>query len=313
MTVTRRRALAAVTGLCAASAWPASARADVPIRIGTVTTDPGMQPLYAKDRGLFKDAGLEAEVSILNNASVIVAAIASGSLDVGQASVSPAALAREHGIRIRFVAPGGIYTAPPGNTILMVPNASPIKSAADLNGKTIAVGILRDLTQYEVSAWMDKSGGDSKSVHFIEARISEMPAILDEGRAAAAVLIEPFITTAKSEARVLANMSESMGGPYMVSGWIATDDWIRSSPDALARFRSVLQRAAVWANAHPKDSAQTLVRWSKISPQVAAQMHRVHYAETATIDPAMVQRPIDLLVRYGALSPLNASELIASP
>jgi NitT/TauT family transport system substrate-binding protein len=271
-----------------------------------------MQPFYARDLGFFKDAGFDANVAILNNASNIVVAISAGSLDVGQASVSPVALAHQHGISIRFIAASGIYTGPIGNTILMVSKKSTITSGADLSGKTIAIGILKDLTQFEASTWIDETGGDSKTVRFIEVRISEMPAVLEEGRVDAAVLIEPFVTTAKTTAKVLANLSDTMGGPYIISGWVSSDDWIRRNPEVVKRYAAVMKRAGIWANAHPKESADILVRYSKIRPDVAAAMHRMHYAEGSTIDPVTVQRPIDLLVRYGALTPFSAKDIIAA-
>ena len=312
MKTTRRGAIVSVAGLLGFARAQAQADDLTPIRIGTVSTDPGMQPFYARDLGFFKDAGLDASVTILNNASNIVAAISAGSLDVGQASVSPVALAHQHGIPMRFIAATGIYTGPVGNTILMVSKKSAIKSGADLTGKTIAIGILKDLTQFEASTWIDQTGGDSKTVRFIEARISEMPAVLDEGRVDAAVLIEPFVTTAMATARVLANLSETMGGPYLISGWVGSDDWVRRNPDLVKRFVAVMKRSGIWANTHPKESADILVRYAKIKPDLVAAMHRMHYAEGSTIDPMTVQRPIDLLVRYGALAPFSAKDIIAA-
>jgi NitT/TauT family transport system substrate-binding protein len=314
MKLTRRQAIGSAASDLALSASNGRAEADalVPIRVGTVSTDPGMQPFYAQDLGFFKDAGLDATVTILNNASAIVAAISAGSLDVGQASVSPVALAHQHGISLRFIAASGIYSGPVGNTILMVSKNSPIKSGADLSGKTIAVGILKDLTQFEASTWIDKTGGDSKTVRFVEARISEMPSVLEQGRVDAAVLIEPFITTAKTTAREVANLSDTMGGPYIISGWVSGDDWIRGNPDIVKRYVTAMRRAGAWANAHPKESADILVKYSKIRPDVAAAMHRMHYSEVSFIDPVTVQRPIDLLVRYGALTPFSAKDIIAT-
>jgi len=43
-------------------------------------------------------------------------------------------------------------------------------NAADLNGKTIGVNGLRDLQQLCAMSWVDKHGGDSKTLHFIEVR-----------------------------------------------------------------------------------------------------------------------------------------------
>jgi NitT/TauT family transport system substrate-binding protein len=139
-----------------------------------------------------------------------------------------------------------------------------------------------------------------------------MPAVLDEGRVDAAVLIEPFVTAAMSTAKVLANLSDTMGGPYLISGWVANDDWIRRNADVVKRYDAVMRRAGIWANAHPKESADILIRYAKIRPELVAAMHRMHYSEGSTIDPATVQRPIDLLVRYGALVPFSAKDIIAA-
>jgi len=53
--------------------------------------------------------------------------------------------------------------------------------------KTVAVSALHDMTQFETSAWVDKTGGDSKSVRFVELKYTEMATALEQGRADAAV------------------------------------------------------------------------------------------------------------------------------
>jgi NitT/TauT family transport system substrate-binding protein len=314
---TRRRAIAAFAGAFGAAALGGAhgaAAADdlAPIQIGTITIDPCMQPIYAQEQGFFKSAGIDPKITVLNNSSAAVAALAAGSIDIASASVPVAAFAHQHGIPIRFIAPAGIYTGPPGNTILMIAKTSTIKSGADLNGKTVALGALRDMTQFETSSWIDKNGGDSKTVRLIELPYAQMPVALAQGRADAAALIEPFITSAKATSRVLANLSDTIGGAYLVSGWVSTDDWIRRNPDLLRRFVAVMQKAAIWANAHQKDSADILVRYTKIPPDVAATMNRIRYDEGTAIDPLTVQRPVDMLVKYGSMPPVSAKDMIAT-
>ena len=41
-------------------------------------------------------------------------------------------------------------------------------------------------------------------------------------------------------------------------------------------------------------------------------MNRMRYVESGSIDPATLQRPIDMMVRYGALTPLSAKDIIAN-
>jgi NitT/TauT family transport system substrate-binding protein len=310
MSVTRRHAIGVVAGMLAMER--AAADELRPIEIGTIAIDPCAQPFYAKDQGFFTAAGIDAKITILNNSSAAVAALAAGSIDIASSSIPNAAFAHAHGIPIRFIAPAGIYTGPIGNTIAMVSKTSTIRSGADLERKTVAVAALKDMTQFEMSLWIDKTGGDSKTVRLVELPYAEMPAALEQGRADAAVLIEPYVTTAKTSSKILANLSATLGGPYLVSGWVSTDDWIRRNPDLLKRFIAVMQKTAAWANRHQKDSADILVRYSKIRPDVAATMNRIHYADVMTIDAETVQRPVDMLVKYGALAPMSAKDIIAS-
>ena len=45
---------------------------------------------------------------------------------------------------------------------------SPIKTGRDLNGKTFAVPALMDLNQIAAMAWIDQTGGDSRTVKIVE-------------------------------------------------------------------------------------------------------------------------------------------------
>jgi len=308
-------ATASVVSSVALSGGHDGALADelVPIRIASLAIDPSGQALYAQDLGFFKDAGLDAKMTILNNATAIVAAVASGAVDVGFGTTPGVSLAHQHGIPVRFIAPAAVYTGPVGNTILMALKSSAISSGADLTGKAVAVSGLKDMTQFETSSWIDKTRGDSKAVHFIEMPYSEMTAALEQGRVSAACIIEPFVTSAKTSSKVVANLSDTLGGPYLVGGWIGNADWLRRNPEAAKRFIAVMQKTAKWANSHVKESADILVRYTKITPEVAAAMVRTHYDERASLDPRTIQRSVDMMVKYGALAPMSAKDLVASP
>lgn len=318
MPISRRFFVTAAAGLMSSAGIldgrsGAQAEELLPIRIGTLAIDPSGQALYAQDLGFFKDAGLDAKMTILHNATAIVAAVASGSVDVGFGTTPGVSLAHQHGIPVHFIAPAAVYTGPVGNTILMALKRSTIRSGTDLTGKAVAVSGLKDMTQFETASWIDKTGGDSKGVHFVEMPYSEMTAALEQGRVSAACIIEPFVTSAKTSSKVIANLSDTLGGRYMVGGWISNDDWLHRNPEAAKRFIAVMQKTAKWANSHVKESAEILVRYTKITPEVAAAMVRTRYDERSVIDPQTVQRSVDMMVKYGALAPMSAKDIIASP
>jgi NitT/TauT family transport system substrate-binding protein len=210
------------------------------LQIGTMPTDGSAQPFYGLDRNFFKDAGFDVKLTILNNTASLASAVASGALEIGFGSVIPLAQAHLRGLDFQVIAPATIYNGTTPVNVIMVGNNSAVKKAADLNGQTVAVNGLRDLTQYEMQAWIDKNGGDVKSVKLIETPFSEMAVALEAGRVAAGILAEPFWTAALSTCRVIGNGSEAVGKHYMVTGWFASTDWLTKNAATAKRLQAVM-------------------------------------------------------------------------
>lgn len=291
---------------------PAAVRAAEPVqlRIGAMPIDTAAEVFYAKEMGFFKAAGLDVDLTVFGTGSPIVAGVASGSLDIGFASPNNVIVARDHGIPIRYLAPASVYAGPPSAAALIVAKDSPVRSAAELNGKTIAVAGLQDLTQLAIAAWIDKNGGDSKSVQYIEMPFAQMPQAIAQGRVAAAGVVEPFVTASKNEARVLGELNGAIAGRYLLAGWFSTDDWLQRNPDLARRFITVMQRTAKWANAHRKETAAMLGRYSKIPPELIATMERARYDEDLGVPAKSVAPVIDVMVRYGRLKAMAPSDVV---
>ncbi len=274
--------------------WGASVA--IPLRVGAMLLDTAGQAYYAADAGFFADGGFDAKVTVMNNGASILAAVLSGNLDIGFASPASLVQARERGIPVRFIAPGAIYTGPQPNTALMVQRDAPVHAARDLNGKIIAVAGLKDITQFQTMAWLDRNGADLPSVQFIEIPYAEMAPALQQGRISAACLVEPHLTAAKATCRMLANLNTVFGRRYMLTGWFATESWIAANADALARFRTVMQRSGRWANGHQQESGAILIRYTKLTPEQIATLQRSHYDDAGVLDPVLIQPGVDVIV-----------------
>jgi len=307
----RLRALVAaliVVALSAPSlAPPARAATLLPVRLGAMAIDTAAEAFYALDQGFFTAAGLDVTLTVLNNGATIAAAASSGALDIGFGSPSPVLLAHLSGLPIWFIAPAAVYDGTP-MALLMVAKGSPIRSAADLNGKTIAIAALHDLTQYTIQLWIDRNGGNSATVQFLELPYAQMGPALESGRVSAAGAIEPFITQMRGVATILGSLA--LGNRYLVAGWFAMSTYIEQNPEVVRRFSLVMRQTAHWANTHPKESAAILIRYSKMDPALVSVMGRAHYAEDPRFDPQLIQPVIDAMVRYGNVTPLAASNLI---
>ena len=288
---------------------PASAATLIPLRVGAMAIDTAAEAFYAADQGFFTAAGLDVTLTVLPNGSAIAAATSSGALDIGFGSPTPVMLAHLGGLPIWFIAPAAVYSGIP-NSVLMVVKGSPIRTAADLTGKTIGVAGLHDLTQYVIQQWLDRNGGNSTSVQFVELPYAQMGPALQQGRVSAAGVIEPFISQMRDVATSLGNLNAAVGNRYLVAGWFAMTPYIEKNQDTVRRFTQAMRQTARWANTHPKESAAILARYSKMDPALADVITRARYAEDPSFDPQLLQPVIDTMVRYGKVTPVKASDLI---
>jgi NitT/TauT family transport system substrate-binding protein len=300
-----------VAGAAAAlAAVPLIGRAADPvvIRAGTIPADVTAVITYAANLGYFKNAGLDVQISMMQSGPVIAPAVIGGSLDVGAANVGSISGAHERGLPLLIFAPGAAETPASATDVIMVKTDSPIKTAADMNGKTFAIVATKTIQHAAVLQWVDKHGGDSKSLKFIEVPFPEMLGALDAGRVDVAIPSEPFTSIGRPTHRTFANVYSSMP-PFMIFGFFATQTWLDANAGVAMRFAGAIRQAAVWANAHPRDSATMLAAFMKLDPAVAATMARATYA--TSLEASAIQPGIDVMVQYGFLQkPMDAADVI---
>ena len=290
---------------------PVRAADTTTVRVGATGNDAAAEVYYADELGLFKKRGLEVQISQQRNGAASAAAVAGGALDIGEQNVVSMTNAHSRGLPFVYIAPAAQYTEKASSTNLLVAKNSPIKSAKDLDGKTVGVNALNDLTQIAAEAWIDKNGGQSSSVHFIEMTAAEIPPAIARGTIQAGVVPEPALSMSEGETRVLGKQYSAIAPEFMINGWFATSDWVKKNPAAAKKFADAIVEAAAWANAHHAESAKILEKHSKIEPAVIERMTRATYA--TKFDPKTMQEVVDTAVRYKAVkSGFAASEMYAA-
>jgi NitT/TauT family transport system substrate-binding protein len=303
--------LIAAAGAVVGARAPAAAQTLVPVRVGNVgISDAGAESLYAQSTGIFKKYGLSAEVTGVSGGGAVIAAIVGGSLDVGFANVVSLAQALGRGIPIVALIAGAIYPGSNPDTLLVKARGSALRTGADLAGKTVGVATLSGSLQTCASAWIDKNGGDSRSVHFVEAGFAEMAAALKAGRLDAAMISEPALSRALMEVDVLGDAFAAIGPRWTIGVWVTSRAWAAAHADTARQFVRAMIETARWANAHHAETAQLLSAPSHIDLATFAQMTRSTYGDSLTA--AMLQPQIDAAVKYGALKQsLDARTIVA--
>jgi NitT/TauT family transport system substrate-binding protein len=305
----RSTALHALAAAAAASAIPRRARAADTVHLATIPIDAGAQAYFADAQHMFGKAGIDAHVQSIPNGAAITAAVLGGSVDVGFSNMLSLATAREKGVPVTMIAPASLYLSKAPTSVLMVPKDSPAHDARALGGKTIAVNGLKNITQLAVQGWLDKNGGDSKTVNFVEMPFPDMPLALASHRVDAALVAEPSVTAAKSGARVLGQAYDAIASDFLIGGWFTSQRWAAEHPDLVKKVAAVMRESAVWANKNGAASADVLAAATKIDPATLKVMVRSVYAEH--LDLGTIQPLIDLATRYGYLKAgFPAQELI---
>jgi len=299
------------TGLLAASALR-SARAATTLRVATLPIDGTALPYYAKDLNYFQDAGIDLAIENISNGSAIAAAVLSNSIDIGSSEITAIATAYTHGLPLVIIAAGGIHVTGGLSTQLMVRKDSPLKTASDLTGKVIGVTGLANIAQFAPELWIDKNGGKSSTVKFLEVPLPQLPAALEQGRVDAAWLTEPFIHNSAAFTRTFALCFDAVAPRWVLGAFFTSRAWANANRPLVDAFRNAIGKAAVWANANQDKSAAILAKYSNRDADEVKATYRTVYA--TQLDPAQIQPVIDLAARYGAIpAPFPAQEIMYSP
>ena len=320
MTPFRSRSVLALAALftVASLAGGSGARAQTltTIRVGTLGQDANAEAFYAQDLGIFRKYGLDADIQIIRRGggAAVAAAITGGALDVGDGDIVTVAHAHQHGVSLMLLAPSSLYREGAPTTEVVAVNGSPIKTAKDLEGKTVGIISLEGPSRVATDAWLDANGVDKSQVKYVELPPTEMAAAVDRGTVAAAVINEPALTASRSCCHVIGNPFASVGKEWFITGWFADANWIQKNPDVAKRFVQAIHETALWANdpANHAQSAEILNKYTPFPPALRDRVTRATYGVSFTmpslqliIDAALKEKAIDApLAARAILSPL---------
>ncbi len=310
----RKHAIFELAGLSAAAIYlasraSASAQTKAALHVITTPIEFSAGVYYAQAHGSFDKYGLDVGIQALSSGEAAAVAVVGGTANVGVGNLLSLAIAHEKRLPITLIAPASAYVDNSPTIALVVAKASPLQRAADLDGKTIAVPAIGDLNTISTRAWLEKNGGNAKSVKFLEVPTPQMSSMIAKGVVDAAVLASPLLYAALAQSsRVLGLPYGAIGKTFIINAWYASNDWLTTHRDEAKRFAMAVTEGQAWAMSDPAASAKVLEAVLKIDPTLLSTVTRVSFARR--FEPALVQPVIDFAARYGVLkSAFSASEL----
>jgi NitT/TauT family transport system substrate-binding protein len=280
-TLTRREFLgtAALGGLAAAGGalvpWE-RALAQARLNVGTMRIG-DLSPFFlALEKQFFKEAGLDINVAAMVGGAAIGPALASGALNIGWSNVVSLYQAHLQGFDHRLIANGAINKRGSNDVFgVQVGADSPIRSAKDLEGKTIASNTLRNIIHAAGMHWIDANGGDAARAKWIELPFPQMEAALVNKQIDAFVAVEPFVTVparVNKKTRVLGYPLGGIAPRLLIASYFGSEAWIEKHRDAVKAFVTALNRGIDAHNASPEEARATIAKHTGLKPEFLREM-----------------------------------------
>lgn len=294
--------LASLAALAPVAGRPRAARAADAIGLVCVQTEDMTDLYYAVKTGMFARAGLDITLAPASSGAAATAATVSGTYQIGKTSMLPFLSAHVQGIPLVAIAPQILNEQTNPRALLQIAPDSTVKSGADLNGKTVGVPSLGDVSTLSIRAWVDKTGGNWHTLKFVEIPNSALEAAIVSHRIEAAILQTPQLDVSleAGTTKTLAYSNAAIAPKFILGAYVTLKEWADRHPEECRKFAAVLSEASAYVNTHHAETAPYVAELTKATLANIAKMHRT--TNPSSLDPTLIQPLIDAAAKFGITS-----------
>lgn len=245
--------------------------------------------------GQLKDVPYKIEWFNFPAAQPLGEALNAGAIDVGGLGDAPLIFAYAAGAGIRAVA---ATRSTPTDLAIVVPDGSPIKTAADLKGKRIAT-TRGSIGHYLAIATLEHAGIKLTDVSLRYMQPADAKAALASGNVDAWATWDPYVALAeqRDHDRSIANGVNLSSG---LSFEAATETSIKAKHAEIADFLKRVAAGQRWALSHPDEVAAMQSKVTGLPPEVLKTVYQRAQLHPVAIDDGLVaeqQKTADLYHR----------------
>lgn len=210
----------------------ASVQAADKLTIGYQTV---VEPSKAAQAAGAYDAATGAEVDWrkFDSGAEVIAAVASGALDIGYVGSSPLAAAASRQLPVEAFFIVGLIGS---SEALVARDGSGVSGVKDLEGRKVAVPFV-STTHYSLLAALAHEGVDAKKVEILNLRPPEIAAAWARGDIDAAYVWDPALGQIRETGKVILDSAQvaDWGAPTF-DAWIVRKDYAAEHPEAVRGF-----------------------------------------------------------------------------
>jgi len=255
-------AVAILIAILSSDVSPAHAR----IIVGVSTVNVAFLPIYiTKDKGFFKDEGLDVLVVMFNAGATNLQALIGGDVQIMAGGVPETVLARAKGMDIKNfwaisnVMPFQIYGSPS------------LKTLSESKGKKFAISRFGSLSEFLTRSALRQSGVDPKDVTMLQ--IGATPArftTLANGMVDATILWFPVTERAKAVGMNKLFDLKDLYPNWTNVGFIARESWLAKEKEQATRFLRAYQRGVRYTRENRDDGIRALTKYVGLNAAEAA-------------------------------------------
>lgn len=271
-----------------------------PIEVGVVPVV-DVAPLYLGiDRGFFEEEGLDVEPVVAQGGAAIIPAVVNGDQQIGFSNIVSLLIGQTEDLPVQVISQGVQATDDPENDTAAVAVAadSDIREPADLEGATIAINTLRNISQLTITAALDAEGVDTSTIEFVEVALPDMVGQLEAGQVDAAGLVEPFVTIGENGGHRMLVYDRVATEPEMtIATYFASTQFIESDPEVVEGFVRAMNRSLTYATENPDEARQAIGEYTDIPPDVLEEVVLPLWQED--LNQGSIENTAELMVDQG--------------
>jgi NitT/TauT family transport system substrate-binding protein len=254
------------------------------------------------DQGIFAKYGIDVEISTMQGEARMQQALTAGSLDIGLAGSSGAALAAK-GAPITAIA---VFLNQPANFAVVVLNDSPIKSVADLKGKSLSGATTGGLPEWlvkhlAVTQGWGVNGIRSISVGSPDASVSAMRTHQVDGMMTGNTV--GFTLEQQNVAHIVVHIGD-YAKDYHSALVFARKDFIAQSPDVAERYLKGMFATIAFMRANKEKSVEIASKTMHLDPSILDRVYDIEVGAFSTdghFDPKAIDLVKQSFIDMGSL------------
>jgi ABC-type nitrate/sulfonate/bicarbonate transport system substrate-binding protein len=295
----------AVAASVASGIFPGAGRAETKIVVGIVSHGTSQWPQYvAEELGWFKQRGLALDMVSVGSGGA--QQLAASAIDLSHSGFPEFIRAANQGAHVKMVI----------NDISVPPYAvfakPAIKRIADLRGKTISIGGIKDVTLIYIKPLLASAGLSPSDVDFVYAKAAgDRFSALAGGTVDAAILNPPSSLLAAEQGFTNLGEIRTYLNDFPFTVWAVNTDWALRNKPGLIDFAKVYLDAVHWLyDAGNKEKAvQVLLKYARQSQKDAADSYDYYFStlrgfsRDGLLSEKAYQKMTEGLIDLGDLAP----------